>query len=150
MTISNRSLASPQRQHLDHVPPKADPFSLSLSAHLLPKQHPPSPAVENPEVLLVHVLDAVLDLRDESLQPPRDGPRDPQRHLALEHVQDGEHEEGHGREAGREAVAVGRVQDARDEGLALPERVLRVVGRHPVVGRAAEDSAHGGDDGGPF
>lgn len=139
---------SPQRQHLNYIPPKAEYFPPSLSPYL-PKQHPPSPAVEKLEILFIHILDAVLNLRDEFLQPPRDRPRNPQRHLALEHVQDGEDEESHGREAGL-AVAVYRVQDAGDEGLALPESVLRVIGGYMVVRRSSEDSAHGGDDGGPL
>ncbi|KAK1251232.1 hypothetical protein MKX07_005787 [Trichoderma sp. CBMAI-0711] len=79
-----------------------------------PQNHPPSPSLERLQIPFLNLLAAVLEALRQLLEALLHRLGHPQRHLVLEHVEDGEDEKGNARQA---AVAEYRVLDPLQEAL---------------------------------
>ena len=113
---------------------------------VIPKKNPPSPAVQDFQVLFVNILFAALDLGADALQALCDGPGHPERHLVGEDVQHRKDEEG---DCCKPPSTGQRCSDASDQGPALAKCIFGVVGALFLSCRSAEDGSYGGDEGAP-
>lgn len=90
------------------------------------QQDPPSPSLEDLELLVRNVLVSALDPLRQPLEPLAHRLGDPQCHLVLEDIEDGEDEEGN---LGEAAPAEDALPEPRQETPGSPQGVLGVVGR---------------------